>query len=131
MLWLRLKQCFRPFTMLSLERSSETRLFRKLSNHHFLESVISEIHQLGGSSFFKDVQYLIYISKIHRQIQKTSAVSEISASQLVALGSLLRRQCLPWTVNVLTNSLKTFYVIKREPSQWPMNMVMVLSFRLQ
>ena len=67
MLPLRLKQCFCSFTMLLLESSPETKLLRNLYNHLFLESVISEIHQLLGSSFFENVQNLISFTKMHRQ----------------------------------------------------------------
>ena len=45
----RFQQCLVPLTMLLVEESSETGLFRHLFNH---ESVISEIYQLWGSSFF-------------------------------------------------------------------------------
>ena len=50
---LKLDPCFRDFNMLTLHKSSEAGLFfSDLSAHAFCGSIISEINQLWGSSFF-------------------------------------------------------------------------------
>ena len=70
--------------MLLVEMSSEKQLFR-----HFLitffESVISELTQLSGTSFFEKVSNLIYILKLQKKIQEMFFVSQIIASELAVL----------------------------------------------
>ena len=62
--------------------SSETQLFR------FSESLSSKIHQLSGSTFFENIQNWILIWKMKKKIQKIFFVSEIIASENVAINCL-------------------------------------------
>ena len=70
--------------MLLVDGSSETGLFRHLSNHVF------GVRNFGNTKsmtviFSQKVQDLIYIWKMDEEIEETFFVSEISASELVAL----------------------------------------------
>ena len=53
----------------------------------FSESVIQDLHELLGSSFFENVQNLNQISDIVGKIMKKIFVFELIASDLVALNS--------------------------------------------
>ena len=53
----------------------------------FSESVIQDLYELLGSSFFENVQNLNQISDIVRKIMKKIFVFELIASDLVALNS--------------------------------------------
>ena len=61
----RYQQCLGPFMILLSEGSSETGLFRQ---SRLSESVISETHQLEGSSFFENVQNFDEISNVEKEI---------------------------------------------------------------
>ena len=64
MLSIRFQQCFGPFILLLLKGSSETGLFRDLSNHVFLSREVQKDISYEGHRFFENVQNLIYISKM-------------------------------------------------------------------
>ena len=82
----RFQKCLVPITMLLLDGSSETELFR-----HFLatffESVISEITQVSGTSFFEKASSLIYI-KLQKKIENIFFASQIIASELAVFNCL-------------------------------------------
>ena len=48
----RFQQCFRPFTVLFVEGSSELRLFRHLSNNVFRSPYVQKYMSYEGHSFF-------------------------------------------------------------------------------
>ena len=80
----------------------------------FLESVISEIQKLWGSSLFSKCQKLIQISKIQQKIEKNVFVSKIVASALVSLHVSIKNSILAITANVLTSSPKIWLLNKRD-----------------
>ena len=84
----RLQQCFDPFAMLSVEGSSETRLFRHLSSHVFRSRYFRKYISYEGHLFLANVQNLIYILKVPKKIYKRFSVFEIIASELVAFNCL-------------------------------------------
>ena len=92
MLFFRMQQCLGPFTMILVEGSSETGLFRHLSNHLFQESIISEIHRRSGSSFFWKCSKFNKSSEKQRKNEKKFFVSEILVSELVALNCLYQKE---------------------------------------
>ena len=109
---LRLNQCFGPFTMLPVEGSSRTGVFRDSSNHIF-----------RGRQFRKYISYLVVCfwkcSKFNADWKNAEKKSEkmfcfwdqwiwIVWTEL----NLLRREYLTSAVYVLTKSLKTFHVTK-------------------
>ena len=73
--------CFRPFSKLAVEGCSERGLFRRFSNHIFLNDifllppVISEIHKLWGSSFFSNVQNFMGVLGMKQKIEEEFLVS--------------------------------------------------------
>ena len=71
--------------MLIFEFSSETRVFRHLSNHVFEVRNCRNTKTYEGHLFFQNVQNLRYISKMQPKIEKKVFVSEIIGSELVSL----------------------------------------------
>ena len=72
----RFQQCFRPFTVLPVEGSSETGPYRHFSNHIFRSPLFRKyIGYEGHPFFFKIVQNLIQILKMQQKIQKKFFVS--------------------------------------------------------
>ena len=67
---MQIQQCFGPFTMLVVERSSETGLFGHLSNLVFRSQYFRKHISYKGHLFFKNVQDFIYISKTQKKLMK-------------------------------------------------------------
>ena len=110
----RSQQCFRPFPMLLVEGSSQTRLFRHLPNHVFCSVQFPKYLSYKGNLFFQNVQNLILVPKTQKKIQKRLFVFQIIASEFIALKlSLLRRKYLLSAVNVLTNIPQIFHITKK------------------
>ena len=110
-----LQQCFVPYAVLSFYGSSETRPFRHLSNHSFWSRYFQKYISYEGHLFLANVENLIYILKMQKKIQKKFFVFQIIASELVALKiSLLSRECVSLTVDVLTNSLRILFITKTD-----------------
>ena len=81
----------------------------------FLESVISEIHQLWGSSFFgKCLKFNLHFDSWKKNSEKFSCFLDkciwIGCVEL----SLLRIKYLSRAVNALTNSVKALHMSKRD-----------------
>ena len=74
--------------MLFVEGSSETRLFRHLSNHVFWSPEFRKYIGYEGHLFLKKFQNLMYISEMERKIEQGFFVSEITVSELIALNCL-------------------------------------------
>ena len=83
----RFQQCFGAFTMLLVEGSSETGLFRHLSNDVFGVRNFENTKAVRVISFFQNVQNLIWISRMPQKIEKNVFVSDIIPSELVSLNS--------------------------------------------
>ena len=77
--------------MLLVEVSSETGFFIHLSNHIFRSPSVQKYISYEGHIFFENVQNWIYISKLQKKKkkkQKKFLLSEIIASQYVAINCL-------------------------------------------
>ena len=73
-----------PFTMLLVEGSSETRFFRRLSNHVFKVHNFENTKSMRFVFFFQNVQNLSFISKMQQKIRKTFFISHKIAPELVS-----------------------------------------------
>ena len=80
----RFRHCLCTFTILLVEASSETRLFRHLSNNVFGACNFGNTKSYEGHLFFQRVQNFRQISKMQQNIQKKFFVSEIIAYKLVS-----------------------------------------------
>ena len=75
--------------MLLGKGSSESGLFKHLSNQVVLELVSSKIHRLRGSSFFKKMFKIeSRCPKCTKKLRKCCFVSDIIASENVAINCL-------------------------------------------
>ena len=79
--------CFGPFTMLLVERSSETGLLDVYLTTFFRVCKLKNTSALRVI-FFENIQNWIIISKFQKNIQKIFFVYEIIASENVALNCL-------------------------------------------
>ena len=115
MLLCRYRQFLEPFTMLLMEGSYKGN-FLQMSLTRFLQSLISEIHKLWGSSFLKKKcsKFDIHFKNTEKNWQKGFCFLD----NCIWFGwdkfSLLRRECLSLVVNVLTNSPQILHVTKRD-----------------
>ena len=113
-IWRRFQKWFGTFTMLFVQRSSETVLFRHLYDY-VSESIISEIQNVLVSSFSSE--YL----KVKADFKNASKNWEKFFSfrdNCILIGivklSLLRTGYFSSPANVLRSSTKTFHVNKRD-----------------
>ena len=84
----RLQQCFDPFAMLSVQSSSETRLFRHLFDHVFGSRYFRKYISYEGDVFLAKVKKSKKITKKKKKKKKNEKkvfVFNIIASELVAL----------------------------------------------
>ena len=79
---------FCPPYMVLVEGSYEKGLLERFDSQRFSESVISDIHQLSGSSLFQDVQNLSCIWKMQKRNEEMFSLSFIIAPELAALNCL-------------------------------------------
>ena len=84
----RFQKCLGTCAMLVVEASSETRLFRHLSNHVFAVRNLRNTKAMRVMFFFENIQDLIQISKMSPEIQKKCFVFDIIASEFVSLNCL-------------------------------------------
>ena len=66
-LWFRFEHCLGPFAMLLFEGSSETGVFRHLSNHSFMRTKLQKYISYESHPFFENFQSFIYISKMPKK----------------------------------------------------------------
>ena len=71
--------------MLLVEGFSETWLFKLLTNRVFPSAEVQKDNSYEGHLFFENVQNWIEISKMLKKIQKIFFVSEIIASESIAI----------------------------------------------
>ena len=74
--------------MLIIKGSSEMGLFRHLSNHVFRSLVVQKYVSYEGHLLFENVENCILIVKMENKIQKIFLVSEIKASENIAINGL-------------------------------------------
>ena len=109
----RLLQCFDLFSLLSVSGSSETLLFKHLPNHFFRSRYFRKYISYEGYIFCKCL-------KFRKEFRNAKKISEkfFFLENSIWIGcvkvSLLSRQCLSLSLNVLTNSLRILCIIKRD-----------------
>ena len=112
--WFRFEKLLVPIAMLLVQGSSEMGFFRHILTT-FFESVISDMTQLWGTSFFwKCLKFNLEfkIAKRHREIVSCFSDNSIWIGCLKL--SLLRRKDLSSAVHVLTNRLKILHIPNRD-----------------
>ena len=110
----RFQQCPAPFTMFLVKGSSETGLFRHLSNRFSL-SVFAKNHKLSRSYYF------LKCSKLELHVKNAVKISQkrfFFWDNSIWIGcvkfSLLRTEYLSSVVNVLTANPKMLHITKRD-----------------
>ena len=106
------EQSFGPFTMLLVEGSSETGLFRHLSNLVFQSLYVSsEIRQLWWSSFFLEMFKIeCKFIKFKKNLRNFLRFWDNCVWKCYYKKSLLRREYLLSAVDGLSNSRETFNI---------------------
>ena len=106
------EQSFGPFTMLLVEGSSETGLFRHLSNLVFQSLYVSsEIPQLWWSSFFLEMFKIeCKFIKFKKNLRNFLRFWDNCVWKCYYKKSLLRREYLLSAVDGLSNSRETFNI---------------------
>ena len=114
MLWCRFQQWSCTFTMLLFEGSSETGLFRHLSDHVF------GVHNFGNTNsmrvifFFKILKICAWFQKCNKKFRKIFCFWDNWIWIGIVKLSLLRRRYFSLTGNVLTSRPKICDVNKRD-----------------
>ena len=83
----RFQRCFRPFSMLTVHKCSDTWLFSYLSNHAFCSLYFRKYIRCEAHPFFQNVKNLMQILKIQKNVDKIVLVFKITAFELVALNT--------------------------------------------
>ena len=113
------QECLRRFTMLLLEGSTETELFRDLSSHVFRSPSVQKYISFVGHAFFEIVENWMYILKTRKNNwQKVFCLWDNCIWRCCNKLCLLRREYLSSAVNVLTNSPNSFHITKRDFYNW-------------
>ena len=112
--WCKFQQSFSTFAMLLVEASSETGLFRRLSDHVFRVRHF-EIENLWGSSFFsKYLKFNLDFKNGAKNWGKGFCFWDKCIWTGIVKLSLLRRGYLSSAANVLTNSPNIWHVNNRD-----------------
>ena len=116
-LWFRFQHCLGTFTMLLVEGSSQTGLFRQLSNHVF--GVCNfEIQNLWGSSFLsKYLEFNLDLKNAAKNWEKVFFCRDNYIWIGIVKFSLLRTGYFSSAANVLTSSPKNLHVNNRDSFQ--------------
>ena len=113
LLW-RFQQCLGLFIILLVDRSCETRPFRELSEHVLCGlQVRKSIISFEGHVFFKMFKFWSRFQKYSKKSRNCFCFLDICIWIGSLKLSLLRKECLSSTVNVLTNSPKTFVSLRK------------------
>ena len=111
---LRLNQCFCPLTILSLERSSETGVFRHLSKHVFRGRYFRKYIRYEGHLFFEMFRIYCRFEKRRKKSEKIFCFWDKCIWIVCIHLSLLIREYLSSAVNVLRKALKKIQVSKSD-----------------
>ena len=114
MLWCRFQQWSGTFTMLLFEESSETGLFRHLSDHVFGFRNFGNTKSMRVIFLFKILKIYVWLRKCTKNWEKVFCFWD----KLILIGivklSLLRRGSFSSTGNMLTSRPKIWDVSKRD-----------------
>ena len=111
-LWCRFEKCLGTCAMLVVEASSETRLFRHLSNHVFGVRNFRNIKAMRVMFFFKRFRISAWLQKSRKRLRKTFFFTDNCIWIGIVKLSLLRTGYLSSESNVLTSSPKIWHVNK-------------------
>ena len=112
-LWFRFQQCLSPFPMLHVEGSSESRLFRHLSNHVFLSPSAQKYISCERHFFWKCSKLTLNLENVKKNSEKIFPFLDQCIWKSCNQFPLLRRECLSSGVNGLTNSPQTLHISHR------------------
>ena len=114
LLWFKFQECLGPFTMLHFDGSSETGLFRHVSNHGFLSPLFRKYISYEGHVSWKCSEFNRNFKNGGKNREKCFPFRDkciwIGSAKL----SLLRKEYLWPPVNVLKNSFKILSITKRD-----------------
>ena len=113
----RFQQCLDPFTMLLVERSSETGLFRHLSDHVLGVRNLKSTSALSVIFFKKYAKFILDFKNAESIREKLSSFWNNCIWIRCVKLSRFRREYLSSVVNVLTNRPKILKITKRDFSQ--------------
>ena len=111
---LRLNQCFDPFTMLPVDGSSQTGLFRHLFTHVFRDPYFRKYISFEGHICLKIFKVWCRFWKCTKKSKKKFCFCDKYIWIVYIELSLLRREYLSSAVIVLTKSKKTLHVSKSD-----------------
>ena len=110
----RFKKCFGTFIMLLFEGSSETGLFRHLSNHIFRVRNFRNTKAIRAIFFTDFFQFNLYFKNEAQNWENLFCFWDNCIWTGIGKLSLVRTGYLSSAANVLTNSTKIFNVHKRD-----------------
>ena len=112
MLALNLNHCFGPFAMLPVEGSSQTTLFRDLSNPLFGVLNFGNSEAMRVTLFRKCWKFDVDLKNAHKNSEKVFCFCDKCISIVPIESFLLRREYLSSIVNDFTKSLKNLHLTK-------------------
>ena len=98
-------QCFGPFSKFPVDGSSQTGLFRHLSNHVFRGTLFRKFISYESYLFLKGSKFNIDLKNVHKNSENFFCFFDNCIWIVCIELSLLRREYLSSTVNVLRKSL--------------------------
>ena len=104
---------FCPPYMVLVEGSYEKGLLERFDSQRFSESVISDIHQLSGSSLSRCSKFKLHLKNAEKKWGNVFSFFHNCTWIGCLKLSLLRREYFSLVVHMLGNILKTFHITKR------------------
>ena len=116
MLWCRFEQCLGTFTMLLVKESSETGLFRRLSDHVFGVRNFGNTKSMKSikSFFSKHLKFIVVFENARTNWEKVFCVWDNCTWTGIIKMSLLTTGYFSSAANVLTSSPKIWHVKNRD-----------------
>ena len=113
-LWRRFQQCFGTFTMLVVEGSSQTGLFKHLSDQVFEVRIFGNTKSLRVIFFFKIFKIYCRFQKSSKEFRKNFCYWDNCISIGIVKLSVLRTGFFLSAANVLRSSPKIWHVNNRD-----------------
>ena len=113
-MWWRFQNCLGMFTILLVEASSDTGLFRHLSNYVFRIRNFGNTKAVRVIFFFKIFNIEFRFEKVSEKLRKNFCFWDNCICIGIVKLSLLRTGHFSSAANVLTSSPKIFHVNKRD-----------------
>ena len=113
-LWCRFQQCLNTFTLLLVEESSETGVFRHLSNHLFRVRNFGNTKAMRFIFCFKTFKISVRFQKCSKKLRKSFFFSDKCIWIGIVKLSLLRTRYFSSVANVWTSSPNIWHVNRRD-----------------